>query len=54
MIFICYLYSNTVEVHENTRKDALKLNQGISLYWGFMMKKYHDKEITERVTGMNG
>ena len=36
----------------NKIRDALKLNQCLSLNWGFMMHKYHDKEIAQRLTGM--
>ena len=44
----------TAAVHINIRRDTLKLNQGISVYWGFMIQKYYGKERTERLTGMNG
>ena len=43
----------TVSEHGNTRRYAMKLNQVISLDWGFMMQKCNDKEMTDRLTGMN-
>ena len=43
-----------LEGHISTRRYALQVKQGLSLYWGFMMQKYHDKERTEILTGMNG
>ena len=40
----------TSKGHVNTRRGALKVNQGIRIDWGFMTQKSHDKEITERLT----
>ena len=51
---VCFSFDmiRNAPVKGNTRRDALKKNQGIILYWGFMMHKYHDKEIAQRLTGM--
>ena len=40
--------------HGNTRRGALKVNKLLSIDWVFIMQKYHDKERTERLAGING
>ena len=38
----------------NKIRDALKVKKGLSIDWEFMMQKSHNKEITERLNGING
>ena len=40
-------------VHSNIRRYAIKFNEGISLYWEFVIQTFHDKSITEGLTGVN-
>ena len=42
---VCFTFKvrRNTAVHGNTRMGALKLKQGISLHWVFIVQKYHDK-----------
>ena len=50
--FTCKMKINS-SGHGNTRINALKVNKVLILDWGFMMQKCNDKEMTDRLTGMN-